>query len=458
VVTLWTAPPIAAIKVKPGPHNPVTIRVPADQPTIQAGIDAALTGDTVLVADGVYRGVGNRDIDFKGKAITVKSENGAFTTIVDCERFGRGFQFRTGETGQSKLIGFTIENGQQPLGGGGAILTVSTSPVISRCILRGNRANTGAGAFFAGGSPTIMNSMIVENDAFLDSFREGGGIRCQHSDAMILNCTIANNHATDDGGGVFVTGSTSDVTIENSILWGNTGGFGSPLDQISVQSSNSLAVAYSDVEGGQAGVDMGSGTLTWGAGNIDDDPRFLNVAGGDFHLDNDSPCIENGDPLFVAPGANAADVDGDARIFGTFVDMGADEFASCGSVFRQYFPLSGSLAIPDNTIGGLLVSIDVPEFGVSNGPVGVFIDVTHPDPDELLLVLYPPGCGPGDSCGLIFCGLVGSCPFPAFFTLGNFFDGVPIHGTWTLQIIDREAGDVGTLNVFRFDLLFSLCP
>ena len=72
---------IAAILASAGIGMSTTILVPADQPTIQAGINAAVGGDTVLVADGIYTGGGNRDIDFFGKAIVVMSENGPESCI-----------------------------------------------------------------------------------------------------------------------------------------------------------------------------------------------------------------------------------------------------------------------------------------------------------------------------------------------------------------------------------------
>ena len=53
--------------------------------TIQSAIDASSDGDMIIVRDGTYTGTGNRDIDFKGKAIHLKSENGPDTCIVDCE-------------------------------------------------------------------------------------------------------------------------------------------------------------------------------------------------------------------------------------------------------------------------------------------------------------------------------------------------------------------------------------
>ena len=71
-----------------------TILVPGDEPTIQAGIDAAAEGDTVLVAPGVYKGEGNRNILIDSKWVVLKSEAGPERTIIDCENVSNGITLR----------------------------------------------------------------------------------------------------------------------------------------------------------------------------------------------------------------------------------------------------------------------------------------------------------------------------------------------------------------------------
>ena len=144
------------------------INVPVDQPTIQDGIDAADGGDTVLVTEGSYSGDGNINIDFKGKQITVKSQNGPEATIINCLSTpnSRGFIFQNKETSDTVLEGFTIKNGNNTDGGG---------------------------IFCDVASPTIKNCYITDNS--------GGGIFCIVSEAKIIDCQISNNR---DGNGVLI--------------------------------------------------------------------------------------------------------------------------------------------------------------------------------------------------------------------------------------------------------------
>jgi len=79
------------------------IRVPDDQPTIQKGIKAAQHGDTVLVANGIYR----ERIAFQSKIIAVRSENGPEYTIIDGENKSNVFNFHGGEGRLSVVDGFT---------------------------------------------------------------------------------------------------------------------------------------------------------------------------------------------------------------------------------------------------------------------------------------------------------------------------------------------------------------
>ena len=139
----------------------VVIHVPADQSTIQAGIDAAEDGDTVLVADGIYRGDGNVNIDFKGKQITVKSENGPEETIIDCQSISntRGFIFQNEETNDVVLEGFTITKANHE--GRGGIYCTNSAPTIKNCFILSNRG----GIYCYAANPSIIDSKISNNNS-----------------------------------------------------------------------------------------------------------------------------------------------------------------------------------------------------------------------------------------------------------------------------------------------------
>ena len=96
-----------AIGLLTGSAFGATIHVPADQPTIQAGIDAASAGDIVVVAEGTY----TENVTFLGKAITVRADAGAGAVVIDGNQAGSVVTFATAESSESVLDGFTIRNG-----------------------------------------------------------------------------------------------------------------------------------------------------------------------------------------------------------------------------------------------------------------------------------------------------------------------------------------------------------
>ncbi|MHC4753409.1 MAG: right-handed parallel beta-helix repeat-containing protein, partial [Planctomycetota bacterium] len=168
--------------------------VPDQYDTIQAAIDDCNDGDVVIVAPGTYTGNGNRDIDFKGKAMTVRSADPndhvvIASTIIDCQGYGRGFTFESGEKADSILEGITIINGKAEYGGG--ILVSNSSPTISRC--------------------TISNCSEVD-----PLYHVGGGICIFGGDPLITDCTINNNAVFFDGAGIYCDGGSP--TVVNSII------------------------------------------------------------------------------------------------------------------------------------------------------------------------------------------------------------------------------------------------
>ena len=199
------------------------VHVPSQTPTIQGAIDHVLDGGTVIVADGMYTGPGNRDVDFRGKPITVTSENGPDNCIIDCNATQadphRGFYFHNGEEANSVLNGFTIINGYASGDyagrGGGAICCEHSSPLITNCVITQNFATHSGGgvACWKDSHATITNCTLTHNIA-----EYGGGMRTKDNNTRIINCVFSSNSAEGEqydkssGGGMYASGGSPVLT------------------------------------------------------------------------------------------------------------------------------------------------------------------------------------------------------------------------------------------------------
>ncbi len=236
----------------------LVLHVPAEYTTIQAGMDAAGVGDTVLVAPGTYTGPGNVDLNPHGIDMVVRGIAGRESTIIDCEHEldVRGLTINSGETRAMVFEGFTILRGY-PIseGMGGGVNVTGSSPTlrnlrIEDCISGFGHYNSyGGGLYSSGGAPLITDVELVDNhglfgiggfvsgpavledvvatlnDASGSTYAAfGGGLRL-HGECVVRRAVVVGNGASF-GAGIFCGGP---VRIEDSIITGNIGGFGAGI-------------------------------------------------------------------------------------------------------------------------------------------------------------------------------------------------------------------------------------
>jgi len=293
------------------------------------------------------------------------------------------------------ITGFTIQNGyaQQSdwlnFDGGGMFLYAS-SPTLTDVTFRDNAAlNLGGGMRIYASSPTLTDVTFSGNMAY-----SGGGMELNRSSPTLTGVTFSGNMAGLNGGGMYL--NSSSPTLTNSILWGN-----SP-EEISFLGNNdpsSIAITYSDIQGGVAGiVTNDNGTVYWEVGNIDADPLFTDSENGDYTLQASSPCIDVGtsnieiaEELFADNNSNGIWDEGEEftdknqngiydtsftieipedDYCGTAPDMGAYEYITedCGELsVAPEIPLSYQIqpAYPNPFNPTTTISFSIPEFGLT---------------------------------------------------------------------------------------------
>ena len=254
---------IVSITVIHGSHGSAraaVIQVPGDHSTIQSAIDAATPGDEVLVAPGSY----NESIDFKGKAIALRSSGGAGVTVIDGSSLNQSVvRCVSGEGPDTVLQGFTIRGGNALNGGG--MLNIGSNPTVIDCIFRENTAgDRGGGMHNDQANPKIDGCLFVDNFAT----EMGGGMYNQRSSPTIVRSEFRTNFSNKGGG--MRNYIDSHPTVTDCIFSHNTAGSeGGGMDN----RKNSNPVVTRCVFVGNSAVDSGGGMHNYvGLGIPDGNP------------------------------------------------------------------------------------------------------------------------------------------------------------------------------------------
>jgi len=284
---------------------------------IQDAVDVAPPGATILVTNGVYAPV------TVNTPLTLQSVNGPDFTMID----GGGAVRCLYLTNNAVLVGFTLTNGLAYEDSGGGVYC-EYNAVLFNCVLTGNSAGWGGGAY--GG--TLNNCTLTGN---LCNQGDGGGAY----DSTLNNCTLTRNSATESYG---IGGGACNCTLNNCIVYynnNNSGTYDTNYDEYSTL-NYCCTTPLPDS----------------GIGNISNVPLFVDQANGNLRLQSNSPCINSGNNAYVV---GNTDLDGNPRIVGGTVDIGAYEYQTPTSIIsyawlQQYgLPTDGSADYADTDGNGM---------------------------------------------------------------------------------------------------------
>ncbi|HPQ39855.1 MAG TPA: S8 family serine peptidase, partial [bacterium] len=164
---VYTATPLFTHTPTRTPTPTGFLYVPSQYSTIQAAVNAAQNGFTIIVADGIYTGSGNFDINPDGKNITIVSENGPGNCILDGENVNdrRAFRINHDETRDTIIRGLTIRNMQRFGSYGAAFYITGAAPTIADCIFTGNSAGNGGAFYINDGADPLITGCVFDGKA-----------------------------------------------------------------------------------------------------------------------------------------------------------------------------------------------------------------------------------------------------------------------------------------------------
>jgi len=339
-----------------------------DAATIQAGIDSASSGDTVLVEAGTYF----ENLSIVGKELLLTSRDGASATILDGGSVQETVVFLMGLSRSTVVEGFTMTGGQGHIRGsgrdGGGIFMQEASPVIRRNVFTANSSRYGGGIYSTSMSGSA--APLIEMNTFEGNVSDlGAGLLVGPGTPEIRENIFRNNNCRFDGGAVYFALNSGFATVEHNQFWSNSAGdHGGAIDVYGTNASEVL-IAWNLFVDNDAG---GTGTGDTGAG-------------GGMHLSNvhgsiiNNTIVEGDVPLEVAcsgGGISLESIPPDLEISRNIIAFNRD----CGIACR--FSIQ-------NTLGTNLFWMN------ENGNLGSGLGTCPAEWSSNQIVADPLFCGPG---------------------------------------------------------------